>query len=162
MKTFQILLILLTSFAITNCDNDNETFQENKSKRFEVDKPNFRLILLGDGQTNEKIGGPARYGNRTESDYVSNDNGCYTVNVRVYVIDYQTGQEWLAANDNVEVGECDDDKNLPITTACSGILKNGNRVIKNGSDAHICLYEVLTKNKEVYKKYKESLDKLLE
>lgn len=146
---------LLIIFVSINC---NDTDINDSSDSYQ-DIPDFEAIFFGNEESNQKIGGPAPPTFRTESIFVSADEGCYTVNVQVVLID-SSGTEWLAASDNVQVGDCNKSKSAS-SSLCVGTLNDGGFVFEDGISAHLCLYEVLTRNETAYAQYEESIKKLI-
>jgi hypothetical protein len=145
-----IFSIFLFSCSANTDENINEELNDFKN-------PNFREILFKKTSDESKTTWPS-LDIRTESDLVLADEGCYTVNVRVYLI--VDGIEYLVANDNVQVGDCGN-SNRKSNTVCNGILPDGNYVFENNTNDEICLYEVLTKNDQSYSLYTTSINELI-
>src|SRR5690554_5793331 len=87
--------------------------------------------------------------------------GCYLINVRVYFVNLDTGQNTLVANQNVQVGNgCGDGSNNKTmnpnqTNNCQGgYLLNGNYVVEvTNYNYDYCLLDLLLKNEEIYNQY---------
>lgn len=84
--------------------------------------------------------------------------GCYLVNVRVYLTNTVSGQVTLAANQDVEVGDCGGSSerlgNHDKTKNChGGSLPNGDYVVPKASVYEYCLLDLLLGNEEVYRDY---------
>lgn len=102
----------------------------------------------------------------TESDFISGDFGCYTVNVRVYLVNLESGQKTLVANNNVQVGDCSS-TNKTVNSSNSndcreGYLPNGDYVFSNETTNKYCLLDLLLENEEVYDQYLVSVKETLE
>ncbi len=132
--------------TFASCSQDNDSLVEENS--FDVDE--YISYLIGEKGV-EKIGGPAAPTIETESDIISWDKGCYTVNVRVYITNGD-GTRYLVAIDDVRLGDCKE-KSLTNNTHCEGQLPDGSRVFENGTYGRICLFELLTKSDVVYNLY---------
>ncbi len=103
---------------------------------------------------------------KIETDFISGNSDCYTVNVRVYLVNLESGQKTLVANDNVQVGDCDSANrmmNPSNSNACkAGYLPNGDYVFPNNTTNKYCLLDLLLDNEEVYNQYLKSVEKTLE
>lgn len=100
-----------------------------------------------------------------ESDIVSVSGDCYTVNVRVYLTSvgvFDTTRK-LVANENVLVGDCEEEKEKPEGNSnCeSGHLPNGDFVYSNSTSNPECLLNLLRTNEDLYRKYLTSVSSLL-
>lgn len=120
-------------------------------------------VLASNIEKSNRIIIPFKY--ETESDFIDGDSGCYTVNVRVYYIDIESGQKTLIANDNVQVGDCKGAKrmmNPSNSNACkAGYLPNGDYVFPNNTTNKYCLLDLLLDNEEVYNQYLKSVEETL-
>ncbi|MFD2916736.1 hypothetical protein [Psychroserpens luteus] len=163
MKNIKILFFLsLMTTLIYSCEKENNEELVKIEQSAKLSKADMALILFG--SENSRSGDlpfVADFNIRTESDLVSAEGGCYTVNVRVYIDNTETGQSYQVANDNVQVGDCPDQNRTSDTESCNGTLSNGHNVIENGTNDHFCLYEVLTRNSEVYNQYLNSISELV-
>ena len=146
---FIFLVILFSSCSDSSVNNSYENLPDFEAIFFENENNN----------NNQKIGGPAPPTFRTQSTLISADSGCYTINVQVILID-GSGTEWLAASNNVQIGDCSKSKSASHSV-CIGGLPDGGYVFEDGISAHLCLYEVLTRNETAYAQYEESIKKLI-
>lgn len=98
----------------------------------------------------------------SESDFVSGSNGCFTVNVRVYIISTITSQKTLLVSENVKVGDCPPQKTQTTNkNECSSfMLKNGDIFFSDGVKAHFCMQELI-KYSTIYDNYINSVNSLL-
>lgn len=83
---------------------------------------------------------------------------CYLVNIRVYIIDLDTGQSNLVSNQNVQVGSgCGSNRplNASQTNVCDGgYLPNGDYVVgSSSSNYRYCLLDLLLQDEELYEQY---------
>ena len=156
----KLIYFLFITILLLNCSNENDTTDTeinsiHKSEA-EMAQPNFRDLLLNG--TTAKYAPPTI---RTESDLVGVDSpGCYNVNVRVY-ISVDGGNEYLVANDNVLVGDCNNGNRGSSDPKCNGYLPDGNYVYENGTQEDICLYELLIENETAYNQYLASVSRFL-
>ena len=159
-----VLSVLFLSLFIFSCSENNPEEIINETVNVSVEKPDFRAILFGgNGSNTTKRSSSDPIIITTESDLIEADAGCYTVNVRVYISSDGGATRYLVANDNVKVGDCSNEENRSnkSVSECNGYLPDGNFVFENNTDDEICLYEVLTRNQEVYDQYTSSVTKLI-
>ncbi|MGB5942458.1 MAG: hypothetical protein WBG71_06210 [Leeuwenhoekiella sp.] len=155
-KTYFLLVIIC--FGISSCSDDNAT---SDSVNISIEKPDFRALLFGNKEANQSKAMIPFMLLETESDIVDAVDGCYTVNVRVY-LSLDNGPRYLVANDNVQVGDCPGASEKKSKSSCEGYLPDGNYVVENKTVDEICLYEVLTKNSEVYQLYQSTVKNTLD
>ncbi|HUH51629.1 MAG TPA: hypothetical protein VLZ11_05990 [Flavobacterium sp.] len=102
---------------------------------------------------------------KIETDFISGNSGCYTVNVRVYLVNLESGQKTLVVNDNVQVGDCETNRKINTSNpnACkAGYHPNGDYVFPNNTTNKYCLLDLLLDNEEVYNQYLKSVEETLE
>ena len=94
------------------------------------------------------------------SDFVSNEGGCFTVNVRVYM--HTEDQTYLVANQNVQVGSCGRiNHNSNTSLGCLGGYFKDDYVFESKEKSKYCLLELL-EDKVIYDEYKNIVSRHLE
>jgi len=120
----KILLILATSIVCISCAT--------------AQTDSYRLPILGDLVFS------------TSSSIISGSNGCYTVQVNVYLQD-GGGTKWLVASGNAQIGNCS-----RITTNNSlcedGVYKEDYIINSDSKSFKYCLIDCL-KDDRIYKLY---------
>tara|TARA_B100002049_G_scaffold236470_1_gene223270 strand:- start:93 stop:602 length:510 start_codon:yes stop_codon:yes gene_type:complete len=158
-NNLKFFFILVLTISLGSCSDDSNSLNkgEVESKTETQETPDFRAIFFNENNSDQKA--PILYTITTESDLVSADGGCYVVNVRVYTTHISTGNKYLVASGNSEVCGKNSQTNMKSgNSTCNGQLKDGNYVFDDGVTDHICLYEILSKNEEVYEQYKKSVN----
>jgi hypothetical protein len=84
------------------------------------------------------------------ADYVSGVNGCFTVNVRVYLT--WEGQTVLLANQNVQVGECGQRRGTNANPDCPDQVFKGDYFYSTKDKYKYCLIDLL-QDEVIYSKY---------
>lgn len=124
------------------------------------------VISILEKSKNEKKGEPVftpKFNFTTESDFIEGNSGCYTVNVRVYLTNLETGQKSLVASDNVKVGDCSQNENKINNTLnkCDiYVLENGHQIVSNNVETPYCVAELID-YEIIYNSYIKSIDDLL-
>lgn len=166
MKKNLFVLMIFLSIALVSCisceNSDQEiTSQDEKNREFakEIVTPkNFDTIIFGN-QNNQKAEPVSDFYFTTQSDFINAVGGCYTVNVRVYL--HMNNQVTLLTSENVQVGDCGGGNRIS-GSECTGVLPDGNIITYSDDSNLYCLYELLTKNQEIYNSYRNSIQQLLE
>lgn len=136
------MITFLVVFTAVSCSNDS--LEQQKST-------NTLISKVGIGFKKE-----------VKSDFVSADNGCITVNIRIYYINMDTGERFLVANENALVGDCEEEEKPEGNSHCeSGHLPNGDFVYSNGTTNPECLLNLLRNDEDLYKEYLISVNTLL-
>lgn len=134
-------LIMVTGFI--SCENEESS---KKSTLTNVEELN--VFRGGQG-----------YRLETKDDFVELIGpSCYLVNIRVYMVDLDTGQSNLVSNQNVQVGSgCGSNRplNASQTNVCDGgYLPNGDYVVgSSSSNYRYCLLDLLLQHEELYNQY---------
>ena len=152
--------MFLIMFFISSCQNETiQNQNDNQQTAFDKLKTEYASEIYNDNESSRICWSCISF-IRVESDLVDADHGCYTVNVRVYLSNTD-GDEYLVANQNVQVGECrNGERNA--NTECEGRLPNGDYVIDNGTVGDKeCLYDLLIEKPEIYDLYLISVDKTI-
>ncbi len=148
----KLIMMFVILFTISSCSEEAFAHEETVNRSTSNTEQSNRVII------------PFKF--ETESDFIDGDAGCYTVNVRVYLVNLESGQKTLVANDNVQVGDCDSANrmmNPSNSNACkAGYLPNGDYVFPNNTTNKYCLLDLLLDNEEVYNQYLKSIEKTLE
>ena len=148
MKTIQLKFLMVFLLIFTVFSYSNETLIQDET---------IQNIDLHSKKVNAYF--------EVESDIISIDGDCYTVNVRVYRTmigdDYPDTTRKLIANEDVQVGDCEEEEKPGGNSHCeSGYLPNGDFVYSNSTTNPECLLELL-RNEDLYKKYLISVNTLL-
>jgi len=170
-KFLKIFSVLIFCLALFSCSKENDMGQineveSNENSQFTSKEDRLKFF----GEVNEPhIGGPAtNYSVTVESDLVNSDKGCHTVNVRIYYS--LDGNTFLVANQNVLVGEegapCNttDSEDMPESEECeTGYIRDTNDfVLYPELENEYCLLDLLIEYDEIFEKYLESRDELLQ
>ena len=162
MKVLKRISLLGFSLFLFSCSAD-----ENVSVSDDINYKVPDVISILEKTKNEKKGGPVgftpKFNFTTESDYIEGNSGCYTVNVRVYITNLETGQKSQVANDDVKVGDCPQNQNKTNNTLSKCdiyILDNGHQIIGNNVKTPYCVAELID-YEIIYNSYEKSINDLL-
>ncbi len=147
----KLIMMFVILFTIISCSEEAFAQEEIVNRSTSTTEQSNRIII------------PFKF--ETESDFIDGDSGYYTVNVRVYLVNLESGQKTLVANDNVQVGDCKTNRmmNPSNSNACkAGYLPNGDYVFPNNTTNKYCLLDLLLDNEEVYNQYLKSVKETLE
>ena len=159
-QLFKTLMVVLTlTISLFSCVSDESESVKPDLSKIQIEEPDYAALLLG-GEDNRT---PIYFSIHVESHFMGVVSpGCFQVLVNVFSTDNGTGQVTLIATEQVQVGDCGNNK-IGSNSKCSGILPDGNLVIEDAKNkSKICLFELLTKNQGVYSKYQASVNELIE
>lgn len=170
MKKSTQLLFLILCVIFFNCSSGKENInvEEVNVENLNLQLPDL-ISLLEETQGKVKSLSKSLPGFdfyfTSESDMVSMDKGCFTVNVRVYFHDGITSQKTLVASENVKLGDCDEEQNKSTSKKynddCESFtLDNGDRFINNGIKTPYCMKQLM-KYDIIKDLYTKSINKLI-
>ncbi|MBP9793714.1 MAG: hypothetical protein KBC56_06920 [Flavobacterium sp.] len=120
----------------------------------------FFFVSCSSAQSNssqERGGFPVDITFSTQSDFISEHNGCFTIQVRVYMT--AAGQTYLVASGNAQIGSCG--RVGPNNPICKNEEIKGDYFINSDSkDFKYCLTECI-KDERVYKQYESEKYRIL-
>lgn len=158
-------LLFLTFFSLTIMACSTKEINDENSvgaAKYNSSQIENELSLNPDAQSNQDARYPPSTSFSVESDFVSVDgNGCFTINIRVYVDSATTGkllilsQNVVACSDGDENMDRGSNSNDNDYICLGGELLNGDIVLPSKLEFKHCLAEFLNnpEHEEVYKQY---------